>query len=554
MLKHLYISNYALIDELDIDFPAGFSVITGETGAGKSIILGALGMILGNRADIKAIKPGAKKCVIEAVFDVTGYGLEPLFADGDVDFDASECIVRRELSATGKSRSFVNDTPVALQFLRQLGDHLVDIHSQHQNLLLQKENFQLGVVDIIAHDEKQKADYASAYADYRKAVAALDNLKERIEKTRQNEEFVRFQFNELQSAQLTDGMQEELEQESAALSHAEDIKTALFNANDILNADDAGVVGRVGEAADALHSIEGVYPKVKDLAARLDTARIELADIAADVDNDSDNIEFDPARLFDVNAMLDKIYSLQQKHHVDNVAALIAIRDELGKQLESIDDSDTQLADYQHRVDETAAAARRSATVLTGVRRKAAAKVEVAMKSRLVPLGMVNVRFKVDIQAKDLAADGADRVVFLFSANKSTELMPVAEVASGGEIARVMLSLKAMISGAVNLPTIIFDEIDTGVSGAIATKMALLMKEMADAGRQVVAITHLPQIAAMGEAHYKVEKEETDKGTISHMRRLDDKERLTAVAAMLSGDNITPAALENAKELLAARQ
>lgn len=554
MLKHLYISNYALIDELDIDFPAGFSVITGETGAGKSIILGALGMILGNRADIKAIKPGAKKCVIEAVFDVTGYGLEPLFADGDVDFDASECIVRRELSATGKSRSFVNDTPVALQFLRQLGDHLVDIHSQHQNLLLQKEDFQLSVVDIIAHDEKQKADYASAYADYRKAVAALDDLKERIEKTRQNEEFVRFQFNELQSAQLADGMQEELEQESAALSHAEDIKTALFNANDILNADDAGVVGRVGEAADALHSIEGVYPKVKDLAARLDTARIELADIAADVDNDSDNIEFDPARLFDVNAMLDKIYSLQQKHHVDNVAALIAIRDELGKQLESIDDSDTQLADYQHRVDETAAAARRAATVLTGVRRKAAAKVEVAMKSRLVPLGMVNVRFKVDIQAKDLAADGADRVVFLFSANKSTELMPVAEVASGGEIARVMLSLKAMISGAVNLPTIIFDEIDTGVSGAIATKMALLMKEMADAGRQVVAITHLPQIAAMGEAHYKVEKEETDKGTISHMRRLDDKERLTAVAAMLSGDNITPAALENAKELLAARQ
>ena len=554
MLKHLYISNYALIDELDSDFPAGFSVITGETGAGKSIILGALGMILGNRADIKAIKPGAKKCVIEAVFDVTGYGLEPLFADGDVDFDASECIVRRELSATGKSRSFVNDTPVALQFLRQLGDHLVDIHSQHQNLLLQKEDFQLSVVDIIAHDEKQKADYASAYADYRKAVAALDDLKERIEKTRQNEEFVRFQFNELQSAQLADGMQEELEQESAALSHAEDIKTALFNANDILNADDAGVVGRVGEAADALHSIEGVYPKVKDLAARLDTARIELADIAADVDNDSDNIEFDPARLFDVNAMLDKIYSLQQKHHVDNVAALIAIRDELGKQLESIDDSDTQLADYQHRVDETAASARRAATVLTGVRRKAAAKVEVAMKSRLVPLGMVNVRFKVDIQTKDLATDGADRVVFLFSANKSTELMPVAEVASGGEIARVMLSLKAMISGAVNLPTIIFDEIDTGVSGAIATKMTMLMKEMADAGRQVVAITHLPQIAAMGEAHYKVEKEETDKGTISHMRRLDDKERLTAVAAMLSGDNITPAALENAKELLAARQ
>lgn len=550
MLKHLYIRNYALIDELDIDFPAGFSVITGETGAGKSIILGAIGLLVGNRADIKSIKPGAKKCVIEAQFGIAGYGLEPLFTDNDIDFDPDECIVRRELSATGKSRSFVNDSPAPLQFLRQLGDKLIDIHSQHQNLLLQKEDFQLGVVDIIAHDDKQKELYSKSFNEYEKARKALTDLQKSIEKARENEEFLRFQYNELQTAQLSDGIQEELEQESAALSHSEDIKSALFNADNILNADVDGIVGRAGEAADALHGIESVYPKVKELADRLDSAKVELADIAADVSADTDNVDFDPARLDEVNARLDNIYSLEQKHHVNTVAELIKIRDEIEKQLDGIDDGDNQLGELQKRVDNTSAACKKEATKLSALRRKAATEVEKQMSSRLIPLGMPNVRFKVDIQKKELSADGTDRILFLFSANKSTDLMPVAEVASGGEIARVMLSLKAMISGAVNLPTIIFDEIDTGVSGAIASKMAQLMKEMADAGRQVIAITHLPQIAAMGEAHYKVEKEETDTGTTSHMRRLTDDERISAIAAMLSGDNITEAALQNARELM----
>ena len=550
MLKHLYIRNYALIDELDIDFPAGFSVITGETGAGKSIILGAIGLLVGNRADIKSIKPGAKKCVIEAQFGIAGYGLEPLFTDNDVDFDPDECIVRRELSATGKSRSFVNDSPAPLQFLRQLGDKLIDIHSQHQNLLLQKEDFQLGVVDIIAHDDKQKELYSKSFNEYEKARKALTDLQKSIEKARENEEFLRFQYNELQTAQLSDGIQEELEQESAALSHSEDIKSALFNADNILNADVDGIVGRAGEAADALHGIESVYPKVKELADRLDSAKVELADIAADVSADTDNVDFDPARLDEVNARLDNIYSLEQKHHVNTVAELIKIRDEIEKQLDGIDDGDNQLGELQKRVDDTSAACKKEATNLSALRKKAATEVEKQMSSRLIPLGMPNVRFKVDIQKKELSADGTDRILFLFSANKSTDLMPVAEVASGGEIARVMLSLKAMISGAVNLPTIIFDEIDTGVSGAIASKMAQLMKEMADAGRQVIAITHLPQIAAMGEAHYKVEKEETDTGTTSHMRRLTDDERISAIAAMLSGDNITEAALQNARELM----
>ena len=550
MLKHLYIRNYALIDELDIDFPAGFSVITGETGAGKSIILGAIGLLVGNRADIKSIKPGAKKCVIEAQFGIAGYGLEPLFTDNDIDFDPDECIVRRELSATGKSRSFVNDSPAPLQFLRQLGDKLIDIHSQHQNLLLQKEDFQLGVVDIIAHDDKQKELYSKSFNEYEKARKALTDLQKSIEKARENEEFLRFQYNELQTAQLSDGIQEELEQESAALSHSEDIKSALFNADNILNADVDGIVGRAGEAADALHGIESVYPKVKELADRLDSAKVELADIAADVSADTDNVDFDPARLDEVNARLDNIYSLEQKHHVNTVSELIKIRDEIEKQLDGIDDGDNQLGELQKRVDDTSAACKKEATKLSALRKKSATEVEKQMSSRLIPLGMPNVRFKVDIQKKELSADGTDRILFLFSANKSTDLMPVAEVASGGEIARVMRSLKAMISGAVNLPTIIFDEIDTGVSGAIASKMAQLMKEMADAGRQVIAITHLPQIAAMGEAHYKVEKEETDTGTTSHMRRLTDDERISAIAAMLSGDNITEAALQNARELM----
>ena len=550
MLKHLYIRNYALIDELDIDFPAGFSVITGETGAGKSIILGAIGLLVGNRADIKSIKPGAKKCVIEAQFGIAEYGLEPLFTDNDIDFDPDECIVRRELSATGKSRSFVNDSPAPLQFLRQLGDKLIDIHSQHQNLLLQKEDFQLGVVDIIAHDDKQKELYSKSFNEYEKARKALTDLQKSIEKARENEEFLRFQYNELQTAQLSNGIQEELEQESAALSHSEDIKSALFNADNILNADVDGIVGRAGEAADALHGIESVYPKVKELADRLDSAKVELADIAADVSADTDNVDFDPARLDEVNARLDNIYSLEQKHHVNTVSELIKIRDEIEKQLDGIDDGDNQLGELQKRVDDTSAACKKEATKLSALRKKAATEVEKQMSSRLIPLGMPNVRFKVDIQKKELSADGTDRILFLFSANKSTDLMPVAEVASGGEIARVMLSLKAMISGAVNLPTIIFDEIDTGVSGAIASKMAQLMKEMADAGRQVIAITHLPQIAAMGEAHYKVEKEETDTGTTSHMRRLTDDERISAIAAMLSGDNITEAALQNARELM----
>lgn len=550
MLQHLYIKNYALIDELDIDFPKGFSVITGETGAGKSIILGAIGLLLGNRADVKAIKPGERKCVIEAHFNISGYKLKELFDDNDADYDEQDCIIRRELSSNGKSRAFVNDSPVSLQFLRALGGSLVDIHSQHQNLLLQKEDFQLGVVDVIAHDDDLKADYEKAFEQYKKDVKALCDMEKKLEAARQNEDFLRFQFDELQAAQLSDGIQEELEQESAALSHSEDIKSALFRADSLLNGDETGIIGQTGMAAESLHSIEAVFPKVKELADRLDTAKIELEDIGADVSSYSDNIDFNPARLDEVNSQLDTIYSLEKKHHVESVSELIAIRDDIEKQLNGIDDSDDLLSELKDKVAASEAVCRKNAEVLSERRKKAAKATEKEMKSRLMPLGMPNVRFIVDVKEKDLSPNGKDNVVFLFSANKSTAPQPVSEVASGGEIARVMLSLKAMISGAVDLPTIIFDEIDTGVSGAIASKMAQVMKEMADAGRQVISITHLPQIAAVGVAHYKVEKNETAKGTTSHMRRLTDEERVREIAGMLSGDNITNAALQNAKELL----
>ena len=550
MLRQLYIKNFTLIDELDISLDAGFSAITGETGAGKSIILGAIGLLLGNRADSKAVKAGTVKCTIEAHFDLSRYHLEPFFKDNDIDYDADDCILRRELTAAGKSRAFINDTPVALAQMRALGEQLVDIHSQHQNLLLQKEDFQLNVIDIIAANEQERQAYADAFKAYKAAEKELEELRDKMAKASENEDFMRFQLNELTNAALVSGQQEELEQESSTLEHAEDIKSALFEADSILSGDDTGAVGRIKNAVSAFQSIEKVYPGAAELAARLDSVHIELKDIAAEVSGHVDNVDFDPARLDSINQRLDTIYSMEQKYHVETVDELIAIRDDLHDQLAHIDNSDEELAERQKAVDKLRDDSCKKAKALTATRRKAAKIVEERMRQRLVPLGIPNVRFAVELSEKPMTADGADKVQFLFSANTSTLMQPVSQVASGGEIARVMLSLKAMISGAVKLPTIIFDEIDTGVSGKIAQKMALIMQEMADHDRQVISITHLPQIAAMGAAHYKVYKEETPQGTISRMERLTDEERIREIAQMLSGDNISEAAINNAKELL----
>lgn len=550
MLKQLYIKNFTLIDELNIQMHPGFSVITGETGAGKSIILGAIGLLLGNRADSKSIKAGRDRCVIEAHFDLSKYDMQQFFTDNDIDEDLSDTIIRRELTAAGKSRAFINDTPVSLTKMRELGEQLVDIHSQHQNLLLQKEDFQLNVVDIIAQDEKQRKNYEAAYNQYKQANQKLNALKAEIEKNRENEDFLRFQFKELDEAQLQNGEQEELEQEYEMLSHSEDIKTALYQADNHLSGDDGNIIERLKQASEQLANIKDVYPEVTELLERIDSSYIELKDIAQEINGLTDHVEFDPARLETINERLDKLNSLQQKFHVRDLGELIETYHQLKEQLSHIDHSDEDVEALEQEVIQLLEKAQKQAKELTAIRTKAAKKVEEEMKQRLIPLGIPNVRFSISLTEKPLSHDGGDKVSFLFSANKSTPLQPVTQVASGGEIARVMLSLKAMISGAVKLPTIIFDEIDTGVSGKIAEKMAQIMVEMGNHERQVLSITHLPQIAAMGSHHYKVSKEETDEGTISRMTELSQQERVQEIAQMLSGSDISEAALANAKELL----
>ena len=550
MLKQLYIKNFTLIDELNISLYPGFSVITGETGAGKSIILGAIGLLLGNRADSKAIKAGRDRCVIEAHFDLSRYGMQKFFDDHDIDYDADDTIIRRELTAAGKSRAFINDTPVPLTRMRELGEQLVDIHSQHQNLLLQKEDFQLNVVDIIAQDTEQLKVYQKEYYAYRKAKELLEELKAEIAKNRENEEFMRFQHKELDDANLQEGELEQLEQEAETLSHSEDIKTALFEADNALSGDDDSILDKLKNATHQLENICDVYPSMADVAGRMQSSYIELKDIAQEISSSVDHVEFDPNRLDAINTRLDKLYTLQQKFHVETVTELIATRDRIAEQLSHIDNGDEDIEEKEKEVAALLVKAEKQAALLTSIRQKSAKAIEKEMKGRLIPLGIPNVRFEIAFAEKPLSGNGADKVSFLFSANKSTQLQPVSQVASGGEIARVMLSLKAMISGAVKLPTIIFDEIDTGVSGKIAEKMADIMEEMGLQNRQVLSITHLPQIAAKGSHHYKVLKEETENGTISHMKELNNQERIEEIAQMLSGSDITQAALANAKELL----
>ena len=551
MIKQLHIQNFTLIDELNIDFHSGFSVITGETGAGKSIILGAIGLLLGNRADMKQIKAGADKCVVEAHFDLSQYQLEEFFEEEDIDYDPTDTILRREITSKGKSRAFINDTPAALSSMKRLGEHLIDVHSQHQNLLLQKENFQLNVVDIIAHNADKMAEYKLQFQQYQQLSKQLQQLIDDIANSKQQEEYLTFQFNELEKAQLNNpDEQDELEQKIQELSHIEDIKSALFGADSILNADEMGIDNLLRQASNHLHNIEHVYPDAIELAERIDSSRIELQDIAHDISVKAERVDFDPEEFERMNNRIDTINSLEQKYHVNDLASLIETKQNIEEQLNNISHGDEEVEELQKKVQQQHDKCQQLAAQLTTLRKKAGAIVEKEMQQLLVPLGIPHVRFKVDIQPKELSLDGADSVSFLFSANTSTPLQPVSNVASGGEIARVMLSLKAMISNAVKLPTIIFDEIDTGVSGRIAEKMAQIMQEMGQEGRQVISITHLPQIAAMGTTHYKVSKEETAQGTISHMRQLNNDERIDEIAQMLSGSEITPEAVNNARALI----
>ena len=550
MLRQLYIKNYTLIDQLDMEFYPGFSVLTGETGAGKSIILGAIGLLLGQRADSKDIKSGCERCHIEAHFDISRYDMEPFFRENDIDYDAEDCIIRRELTAAGKSRAFINDTPVPLTLLKELGEQLVDVHSQHQNLLLNKHDFQLSVVDIITQQPASISQYQQAYAEYHTLQQQLDDLKESIARNRDNADFLQFQYNELNNARLIDGEQEELEQRQDTISHAEDIKSALYEADHALSADGTGIVEQLRAAMQALRSIEKVLPTAAELTQRMDSCHIELKDMAQDINGMLDDVEFDPSELDAVNNRLDRIYELEKKYHCETVSDLLEQQEQLKQQLSAIENSDDTLAELETKCKEQKAVCQKLANQLTKLRSQAAKEIEQQMRQRLVPLGMPNVRFEVKMEQVEMNRNGQDKVSFLFSANTSTPLQPVSQVASGGEIARVMLALKVMISGAVKLPTIIFDEIDTGVSGKIAESMAHMMQEMGQGGRQVISITHLPQIAALGSNHYKVYKEETAQGTASRMQHLGADERVHEIAQMLSGSDVTEAAINNAKELL----
>lgn len=554
MLKHLYIKNFTLIDTLDIELHPGFSVITGETGAGKSIILGAIGLLLGQRADSKTIKQGADKCVIEAHFDLSRYNMESFFTENDIEYDLDDCIVRRELTASGKSRAFINDTPVQLSMLKELGDRLMDIHSQHQNLLLNKQDFQLNVVDILADDSKELDAYRQTFSEYRKAEQELSQLREDIERNRQNVDFLQFQYQELSSANLKEGELEELEQKSDTMTHSEDIKSALYEADSAFQDEDNGIIRSLRSSISALNGISKVFPDAKELTERMDSAYIELKDIASEISDHLEDIDFDPSELDSVNNRLDKLYDLQKKYRAETIEELITTRDDLQQKLNNIENSDEALESLQASVAKLRADVEKKADSLTKLRIKAAQLIEKDMQGRLVPLGMPNVRFSISITKEQPGTYGQDKVAFLFSANTSTPLQPVSQVASGGEIARVMLSLKAMISGAVKLPTIIFDEIDTGVSGKIAEKMAEIMQEMGNNERQVISITHLPQIAALGSTHYKVSKEETAQGTTTSMTMLTPDERVREIAQMLSGSDVSDAAIQNAKELLKVKK
>ena len=551
MLQSIHIQNYALIEMLDIDFHPGFSVITGETGAGKSIILGAIGLLLGQRADIKAIKKDANKCIVEAHFNIAPYQLESFFEEHEMEYDAQECILRRELYASGKSRAFINDSPASLAQMKELGEKLVDVHSQHQNLLLNHEDFQLNVLDILAHNEKELTEYKQLYANYKQTCNQLNELIDQAEKSRQDEDYIRFQLKQLDEANLQEGEQTELEQEAETLSHAEDIKAALYKADQILSSNEMSLLSATKECMQTIHGLSKVYVPSQEWTNRLESCYIELKDLSHEIANASEDVEFNPTRLDYVNERLNLIYSLQQKHHLSTVEELIALTEDYRKQLDNITSFDDRIAELTRHKDNLYKKVVKQASILTQLRQKAAKGVEGQMQHLLVPLGMPNVRFAVEMTLRnEPGSKGMDSVSFLFSANKNGTLQQVSSIASGGEIARVMLSLKAMIAGAVKLPTIIFDEIDTGVSGSIAEKMALIMQEMGQADRQVISITHLPQIAARGTTHYKVYKEDTDTGTNSHIRQLNNEERINEIAHMLSGSTLTEAALNNAKALL----
>ena len=551
MLKELHISNYVLIDRLDTQFNQGFSVMTGETGAGKSIILGALNLLLGGRADARQISHGKERCTIEGHFRLEGYGLEPFFQENALDYDAEDTILRRELTQAGKSRAFINDTPVSLSQLKTLGSLLIDIHSQHQNLALGTQSFQLATLDAIAGNGPQLAAYRSDREEWKQISRELEDLKARSQADAGDLDYLRFQLSGLQSARLQDGEQELLEQESELLEHAEDIKRELFSAYGLMDGEEQSAISQLRQSLQSLRSAAKNLPQARELSERLDSCLIELRDIADTIDQTQESVNFDPARLETVNERLDLIYSLEKKHRKDNITQLLEYAAGIEKRLKGADSYEQDMADLERKLEKAGARLRKSASALSATRAAAAVQVEKSVREMLIPLGIPNVQFSIVLSdSGNFEQDGADSVCFMFSANRQHPMQELSSVASGGEIARVMLCIKSLVAGARMLPTIIFDEIDTGVSGAVAQRMAGMMKRMSGGGHQVIAITHLPQIAAMGESHYKVFKTDDESGTHSSIALLDRDARIREIAGMMSGETLTDAALENARTLI----
>ncbi len=550
MLQHLTIQHYALIEHLDIDFHEGFSVITGQTGAGKSIILGALNLLLGGRADAKAIQTGEKKCMVEASFAIENLNIESFFANNDIDYDAHDCIIRREVLQSGKSRAFINDTPVSAAKLKELGSSLIDIHSQHQNLLIRNEHFLINTLDIMAAQPQLVSGYKCLYGQCRQAEYALSQLQQRAAKGHTDQEFMQFQLKQIDDAQLQEEEQQSLEAEQQILSHAEDIKQGLFTARNLLTNEDSSISQQIRLAIDALESITENFENASGLADRLKSTRIELDDIEAELETEADRVEYDPTRLGFVEERLNIIYELEQKHNVTSIKELLSIAEKLRVDLDAIENVDEDIKRQTAEVARIKALRDKTAAQLTALRKKAANTMQQELIEALHVLGMPNVQMEMEITPRtEPDATGADKVTFLFSANKNVPKQDVSAIASGGEIARLMLALKALIAKRASLPTIVFDEIDTGVSGTMAERMAQVMQQIAQTC-QVICITHLPQIAALGSYHFRVYKEDNGDSTRSHIIQLNNEERVEEIAHMLSGETITEAAINNARALL----
>ncbi len=550
MLKHITIRNFALIEHVEIELSAGFSVITGETGHGKSVFLGAVAMLLGQRSDVKAIREGADRCVIEGLFDLEGFGLEPLFEENDIDYDR-ECIIRRELAASGRSRAFINDTPVNVSLLKEIGARLIDIHSQHQNLLLGDRNYQLGVLDVLAGNRVLLGGYKEGYDKYLSLQRELAERRKALEAARRDEDWLRYQLDELEAASLKSGELQELELELQELSHAEEIQAALYGAYNAIDSDERSMLQALREASSALSRIAAHYGAAQELADRLESNYIELKDCCDEMQQRAGRVQFAPARLEFVENRVAQIYSLMKKHRVESAEDLIALAAGYSAKLDSIAFGDDDIRELEKRIKSASEELLQVTAELTANRKESAAQLQEKIIAILVNLGMPMIRFEVEFRPVDgFTPSGCDDVVFLFSANSSSAPQPLSDVASGGEMARVMLALKSLIASSTKQPTLIFDEVDTGVSGILAERMGRIMQQMACGFCQVLSITHLPQVAALGSNHYKVYKEETAKGTVTNIIRLEQEDRVREIAQMMSGEVLSEAALDNARGLL----